>query len=315
MGWILRRLSAFCPLFCPAAAATLLLVSPLPSTANILPESALMIHVQPVSGSCVTPITLCDDIINTSWASGPQEFLIFFEPIAWQQSEYFVELCGLHTELTWPDAWELSAFDPCWGEGELSGTGPPYALDMSWYYCPVLPMGFHEVFLVARLVLIVNGEGRLGFPPGYLSPVDMDGTITLAHGYPAEAGLACGYTRYDCGHGPLCELELADSELALSASPGGSAQGETVLETIGYCNLSIDPGADWLAVSVRHSGYHQYQVLAVANAIGLDPGTYEAWVQISSPNWCTTCLQVLFTVEDLTSVREANWSAIKASYR
>jgi hypothetical protein len=308
------RLSAPLLLACMGGTLVLLATLPLRSAANILPESALMIHVQPVSGSCETPITLCDEIVNTSRASGPQEFLIFFEPIAWQQSGDPVTLGGLHTELTWPDAWELIEFDPCGGEGELSGAGPPYALDMSWYY-PSLPMGFHEVFLVARLVLDVDGEGWLGFPPGYLSPIELAGIITLAHGSPAEAGVECGFTRYDCGHGPLCELVFADTELHLRAPLGGAAEGETLLREIGHCQVEVDPGAAWLRVKVVPIPWDQNRIELSADAAGLALGTYETWVQASGWDWCTDCLKVLLTVEDLTSTREATWSAIKAQYR
>lgn len=306
------------PLLLACLGGTLVLPATLPlrSAANILPESALIIHVQPVSGSCETPITLCDDIVNTSRASGPQEFLIFFEPIAWQGSEDLVMLAGLHTELTWPGTWELIEFDPCWGSGELSGAGPPYALDMSWYYYPYLPMGHHEVFLIARLVLDVHGEGWLGFPPGYHSPIDLAGIITLAHGSPAQAGVECGYTRYDCGHGPLCELVLADTELQLHAPLGGVAAGETLLDEIGHCLVEVDPGAAWLRVKVVSIPWHdQSRIELSADATGLSPGTYQAWVQASSPMWSTDCLKVVFTVGDLTPALQTSWSAIKAQYR
>ena len=306
-------------------AASLLLLLTFPSTANVTPESALMVHVQPVTGSCEPGLTNCMQVQGTTAATGPLEFLLFFQPIYWQQSHQPVKIHGLHCELDWPETWELIEFDPCSGWGELSASGPPYALDIEWPYywwddCPDLPVQSEGIFLAARFVFNANGPGRFGAYHWWDG-----GTVELGcppqtfFTYPrmcfAEVALECEWTYFTCGYIPPCAPGFADEELHLSAPPGGIAEGETVLDGVDLCgSWGVNSLADWAQVALTELPNYQYRVVVTADATGLDPGVHETWIRGTSASYAR-CMRVVFTVQDLISTRSTSWSQVKALYR
>jgi len=300
-------------------AAAFLALLPLPSAANILPESALLIHVQPVTGTCATSITSCDEIVDTAPTLGAWEFLMFFMPIHWQQAGEPVDISALDCELVWPEAWEFVEGEVCTGSGYADLYTPPQDFHVGWQWgCPDLPIGHHEVFLVARFVFNVTEPGSFGFTnPLWGNTVTLgcyNPFVSYAKGCGAEVALPCDYTHIPCGYGPTCYIGFTPDQLALSAPPGGTATGETELWT-DLCYLgSLTGMADWLTVSATQIGFNHYQVLVTADASDLAVGTYESWIRAEAET-IGRCLPVTFTVGEVTPTNLPSWGAIKALYR
>jgi hypothetical protein len=203
-------------------AAVLLVSLPLPGAANILPESALLIHVQPVSGTCATSISDCNQIEDLAPTLGTWEFLMFFIPIHWQQSGEPVKLRGLDCDLVWPDTWQLTGGEFCSGWGQLDFSGPPYHFQVDWN-CADLPMGNGDVFLIARFEFAVNGPGRFDFAEMWGNTVTLgcpNAFLTYPKGCGAEVAPACAFTHYPCGYGPTCFIGFIPDQLELRAAPG-----------------------------------------------------------------------------------------------
>jgi hypothetical protein len=301
-----------------AAVALLLAVFALPGAANVLPESALLIHVRPVTGTCVTSITNCDQIEDLAPTLGTWEFLMFFMPIHWQLAHEPVELRGLDCDLVWPDTWELTGGEFCsgWG-GQLDLNGPPYHFQAGWD-CADLPIGNHEVFLIARFEFTVNGPGRFDFAdPRWGSTVTLgcpSAFLTYPKGCGAEVAPACAFTHIPCGYGPTCAIDFSPAQLELLAAPGDSAVGEVELQT-DLCTLrSLEPMADWLSVSATNVGFRHYKLAVTADASNLAVGTYESWIRAEAET-IGRCLPVTFVVGETTPMPGMTWGAIKALYR
>ena len=324
---VIRPLALLLPIVLGGAAAFLLSL-PTPCSANVLPESAILVQVQPVSGSCEPEIMSCFDIVRSTSESGPLEFLFFFEPIAWQQSGVPVCITQFHADIFWPENWELIEFDPCSGSGQLGSSGPPYALDVNWGgTCHELPMEYGEVFLVARLVLNVTGPGRLEFAGDWVELSDLntwpETFISYSYAAFAEAGMDCEYTHYYCAQHGMCWPHVYDPELILSAPPGGTDEGETIVTAMD-CFLNIHPWAEWVqAVLIDTDGDGwRFRLEVTADATGLSPGIYETSIQLTS-TWIARCLRIVFTVGDPTSVpappegsvQAESWGSIKVLYR
>lgn len=295
-----------------------------PGWANGLPESLLLTHVQPVSGSCVTSITRCEDIVRLTPEVGPLEFLVFFQPIYWQEIQEEVTIWRLHATLTWPENWQLMEFDPCNGYGSLDPYGPEHALEIDfvdpfWPYgpCPDLPIGYHEVFLVARIVLNVGGPGRLQYGFYVTNEVELgcwsNHFTSYAYGLSAEAGLDCEYTRDTCLQ-HRCYPDFVDPELHLTAPTGGVAQGRAVFNSHMCHNLAVDPRAAWATATIEEISYDESELVVTADATGLSPGVYETWIQVAD-DWIARCLHVVFTVEALTPVSATSWGRVKSVFR
>lgn len=291
-----------CRIVEPSFAALLLVASliaavtlyPAPCAANVAPESAILIHLQPVTGSCATSITNCNDIVRTTTEVGTMEFLLFFCRM-WSWSGEEVMLSALHADLIWPEGWNMLEFDSCYGWGELDPGGSSHALDIEWYPCPSLPDDPMAIFPVARLVMEVSGPGRLDFLHSTSNPVTLgcygDHFITYSVGVDAEAGMDCEYTHTLCGGNEYCLASFDPPGLSMTAPPGSAVWGEVGLR---------------------------------ADANGLTEGVYQTSIQLSSSLWqVARCLPVTFTVAENTSgpedrppeVRLASWGAIKEVYR
>ncbi len=333
-----------CRIVAPSLAPLLLVASliaavsfiPGISAANVAPESAILIHVQPVTGTCATPITNCNDIIRTTTEVGTMEFLLFFCRM-WSWSGEEIELSSLHADLIWPESWNLLEFDSCYGWGDLNPGGSSHALDIDWYpWCPVLPDDLMAIFPVARLVMEVNGPGRLDYLHPSSNPVTLgcygDQFITYAVGVDAEAGMDCEYTQTRCGGNEYCVAAFDPSELLLSAPPGSAVWGEVgftaVSPTMQLCSMAVDTRAPWAQAEIVPQPPSTHALLRVrADATGLAEGTYQTSIQLSSSLWhVARCLPVTFTVAQSAAgptapgdhppeVRLASWGAIKEVYR
>jgi hypothetical protein len=303
-------------------AAALLLTLPLPSAANILPESALLVHVQPVGEGCATPITTCDQIEDTAAGLGTWEFLLYFMPIHWQQAGEPIEIRSVDCELVWPEGWQFLDGEVCdFYGGELNLSAPPYHFyyDYSPYYwgCPDLPIGYHEVFLVARFVFNVTEPGRFGFASTWDNTVSLDCETpfpSYAKGCFAEVAQPCEFTHIPCAYGPTCGIGFDPDALVLHAAPGGTATAEVEL----YTDLCMLQGlvslADWLDVEQRAVDWIEYHLTVTADATGLAVGTYESWVRASAET-IGRCLPVTFIVGETTPTQPLSWGRIKALYR
>jgi hypothetical protein len=322
--------------------AGLFVLLPVLCRANIAPESGLLAHVQPVSGSCGTSITDCNQIVRSTVADGPIEFLVFFMKgaLSWPGEE--VCLQSLHNELSWPEAWQLVEFEPCGGgSGSLAPNGSTHPLDLAWfgssYGIGDVPGG---VIPVARLVMNVVGPGRLDI----VAPSGQN-QVTLRHNcygssfvtYPvevyAEAGMQCGYVSPHCGYSEsACQARFDASQLLLSALAGEVADSTVDFWATswynpdGLCPLTVETHASWCTgwIDPEYEFGHAH-LHVVANAVALTPGTYATEVELSSANWGTArCLPVEFVVgdpatstvgENPAAISTVSWGRVKAIYR
>lgn len=319
---IARCCSTLCRLSILGVAAALLLVSPPPSVANVLPESLLLMHVQPVGAGCATAITNCDQIVSATSTLGTWEFLLYFWPIHWQQANQPIDIRAIDCELNWPEAWEFVEGQMCdyWGD-ELYLSSPPYHLVYdyapygAWWDCPDLPIGDDEVFLVARFVFNATEPGSFRV----LNP-----TVTLdcaspfsSHPWEVPAKVVCDYSSGGtCYHdnGSDCVVFFEGPPLlVLNAPLGGTATGYSELWSEA-CNIGgVSSVTDWLDVEATVLGPRHWQLAVTADASGLAAGTYHGWVRATAPYNCR-CLPVTFTVSETTSANSPSWGAIKSLY-
>ncbi|MDM7915622.1 MAG: hypothetical protein ACE15D_17010 [Candidatus Eisenbacteria bacterium] len=306
-----------------AAAAAFFLVAP--AAANVIPESALLVHVQPIHGSCDTDITSCEQVIRTTPASGPTEFLIFYYPVFVQEDHPRIH--QLETVLAWPETWQLVDFDACAGFGFVDPSGPAHMLRIDWPDCPASG----SLFLVARLVLVVEGPGTLGFAEPWEIPIGLDcyddPFVSYAFGFSASAGSDCEYTNANCAGPEYCRADFEQPRLDLSVPFGGTTQGQVEFRAMDYqgwlCDLEVDTRADWAeAEIVPLGGLANANLVVTADATGLLPGVYETEVQLSTIS-IARCLLVSLTVEESASApeeqvpagRPASWGKVKGLFR
>lgn len=301
----------------------------IPSAANPLPESGLMFHVQPVSGSCETPITMCQQIVRWTAETGPLEFLLFFQPTLWEGMQQETHISQLHAYLTWPSSWHLTEFDKCGAtEGTLQALGSPHELSMTWTDCPSLPTAWDEVFLVARFVLDTDGPGRIEmqYTPDTAVEFCAGMGTTFPAGLSAEVGADCEYEGNGCLWTDWCTLYFPEPELYLSAIQGGMAHGEAIFVTEQCENeLTVDPRADWATAEIERINNYESNLLVTADATGLVPGTYETWIQVANGTLRARCLHVILNVGESTGVPDSDetqppaqgtsWGRIKTIYR
>lgn len=300
-----------------------------PCLANVAPESAILIHVQPVSGTCETTITNCSEMVRTTNEEGLLEFFIFFfKSFSWWDQQLCIH--SLQADLVWPESWQYIDFDPCSGSGWIEPTGSTHLLEMSWWntMIPDEPAG---VFLVGRIILNVRGPGRLDFVNLIANPVELVdaaqsgcwGTpfVTQAVGVDAEAGMDCEYTTMNCAGHEVCVAEFFEPELVLSALTGGVAHGQVEFWAENYmgelCDLAIDTRADWAEAEIEYSSPGHAYLQVTADASGLYMGVYQTEIQLSEELYfhVARCLPVVFTVENPTPGRRASWGWIKSIYR
>jgi hypothetical protein len=298
------------------------LVSPAPSLADMAPESALLVHVQPVSPGwewCLSPpISVCQDVVRSTPQEGELEFLLCFMVGTLGSGDC---LESLHTVLTWPSGWQLLEFEPsgeepCGWIGSLAGT----ELDLWWWEPPPLG-GWYSVVPVARLVMNVVGPGQLGFS-GTSEVVlrsDCQGPTYVTHPVQvsAVAGLACGHGGRTCFFaGTYCVPVFHDPELVLHAPTGGVADSTTLFSfDLGVCYYEVYTNAPWCTAFIE-TDYPYSKLHVTADATGLPPATYETAIELYQPYFGVgRCLPVTFLVEGATATSGASWGRIKSLYR
>lgn len=301
----------------------------IPCSANILPESGMAIHVQPVTGSCETSITACDEVVPWTYETGPLEFLIFFQPTAWQPWDQPLCILELYSYVEWPESWELIEFDPC---GAPNWTFIDGTIWMSWFPGGApLTTEWEGVSLVARLVLNADGPGwvRVADSEVWMGRVYDEYCLDFAGTYPsgmsAEVGVDCEYEGNGCPWIDWCELNFAEPELYLSAPHGGVAHGRMTFGTDHCDALTVDTRADWATAEIEPIGYYESVLLVTADATALPPGTYETWIQVANELFQARCLHVIFNVSESSSVPdsdetpppalETTWGRLKTIYR
>ncbi len=311
----------------------LLVCAPASAVANVAPESALLIHVQPVAEGCATPITHCSDIVRSTTEAGTLEFVIFFTRVySWGGEE--LELFEVHADLTWPETWVWIGGEQCGAGDLLPANGRSLPLDLYWWDCPLLPEAPLAVFPVARLIFEVNGPGRLDFANPSSNPVLLgcweENFVTYAVGVDAEAGMDCEYTLMRCAGNEACTPRFDSPQLELTAPPGAAAWGEVgvtaVSFTQGACELLVTAldGWAWGEVVPNHPDDPHGRLRVRADATGLTPGVYRTRMQVAAPlTRIARCLPVVLTVQESTAAPEpgrvetrvASWGKVKTLYR
>lgn len=309
---LLLPLSFLLPLFLPA-----------PSRADVAPESALLVHVQPVSPDhqwCLAPpVSTCGDIVRSTPAEGQLEFLICFMAGMVGSGDC---LQSLHTQISFPGAWELVSFEPWWGDescgwyGDIDGS----ELDLWWYEDhPVV--GFYGVLPVARFVMNVNGPGRFdlyGTPQAVLR-AGCDGATYVTHPWQkyGEAGIGCGHPGHTCAfRTEFCVPVFQDPELVLHAPTGGAADSTTLFSfDLWECVFTVDTNAPWCTAFIE-TDFPYSELHVTADAAGLPPATYETAIELYQPYFgIGRCLPVQFIVEETIATAPASWGRIKVLYR
>jgi hypothetical protein len=303
---------------------------PAVATANPLPPGGLFVHVQPVNPSFCDECSFayCEDLTQHTELTGLVEFDLFVYPLEFVWMMPDVAFYQLAAELHWPSDWQLVSLELCGGAvGSIDPTGPGTAhLEAAWPNCPLLSES-QRVFLAARLVLDVTHagtfgatflEGRMGCPPD-------DFEIWLVDGF-AQAGMECSYCYTDCYFEWLCEPQPDPTTLALEALAGDATGGQIHVLLLGWdplysCELNAEATADWLSCSLQQIDDDEYQIGLIADASGLEPGVYEAWVRAVSD--CIGCTRVVFTVLAVQGLEEEpgadrlgiSWGQLKTLYR
>jgi len=308
---------------------TLLLAAAPLALANVAPETALLIHVQQPGDGC-DAVANCTAVANRTEQLGQVEFLLLFSARELQSGSEPLEIYSFHTDLVWPESW---VFVNGWwcsgatGSFDWEGAGP-HALDMQFWPCAELPQTWDGVFPLARLIFNTDVPGRIGAESYWDGASAVLGcppssfTVSTAVCF-AEVGFACEYNEFSCGYSSPCGASFADTQLELSALPGGSAQAETELTIGDLCGwFQVETLADWLDVGVTEIEPDHYRLLVTADATDLPPGDYDSWVRALLPQR-GHCLPVAFRVQDPTGVeelpagqaQETSWSRVKALYR
>jgi hypothetical protein len=253
---------------------------------------------------------------------GDVEFLLFFMSGSLVGSGDCLE--SLHTVLTWPQAWSLAKFEPCYPlGGSLDPGGTTHVLDLGWGYPYPVGEGYGAVIPVARLVMNVVGPGRLDFASGGEAVIlnNCSGSTFVTHPIQiyAEAGMACDYLAASCNfRGGYCKPVFHDPELVLKAPTGGASDSTVLFHSdLLFCGFAVDTNAPWCAASVEvEQDGHNYRLHVTADATGLPPKTYETAIELSNDFMGTGgCLPVRFHVEAPTATATATWGRVKALYR
>jgi hypothetical protein len=300
------------------------LATPVPSRADVAPESALLVHVQPVSPGnewCQSPpISTCGEVVRSTPQEGPLEFLICFMAGMVGSGDC---LQSLHTEVFWPGTWEFVSFEPLLGDescgwnGEFNGS----ELDLWWYEDH--PMGgFYSVLPVARFVMNVSGPGRFelyGAAEAVLR-AGCDGATYVTHPWQkyGEAGIGCGHPGHTCAFRDPegCVPVFQDPELVLVAPSGGTVDSTTLFSFDLYgCHHEVHTNAPWCAASIE-TDYPYSRLHVTANAAGLLPATYETAIELYNPYFGVgRCLPVTFVVEETIATSPVSWGRVKTFYR
>jgi hypothetical protein len=307
-----------------------LLIVPTSSTnANVIPESALLFHVQPVAGPdyCETsPLTDCFEIIRHTEETGLVEFDLFIHPIAYVEEHLPIQ--SLTTVLEWTANLELVSWESCAPAGDLSVDGHTADLWLHWPDCP--PMA-EEILLAARLQFNVTGYGILDAPGVSELVLGCPGGdfTAMAVGAYAQAGVECTYCFVKCGRHEHCEPHLDPDVLYLEAHEGEMVEGEIVISAESptgppfHCELECTEYEDWMTINLEELEWPDFRLTVAADASVLQEGVYEGKVYVESYT-CMNCADIVFTVTGISglpdddpdgALKSVSWGAVKARHR
>jgi hypothetical protein len=298
------------------------LLCPAVLLANPLPPAAVFTHVQPIDPQFCgqTAITLCDQLVQYTEESGPLEFDLFIDPLAfWGEALYALTL-----DLEWPAGWVLLGWEPCGGGGgSFDVAGDRGTLALTWPACPIMS---GELFLAARVSFDVTATGRLrvldcggqtigvGCPPGTFYE------WALTNG--AMAAVECAYCWADCeyGDGP-CRVEPTPKRLDLEAAQGEVLTRDVEVHYWGPCPCDYVVTEPWIEYELEWVGEYDQLMHVTIDTGPLVPGAYSAWIRLESE--CVDCVRVELTVlphgQEVEEYDPAgvptSWGRIKSGYR
>ena len=292
------------------------LVFPAPTGANPVPEAMVYFNVRPAGPPeeyCVTEVTRCAEMNQSTEQQGLVEFQIFIDPQQGMHGAIPVPMFA--TYLSWPETWTLMDYMPCreWDWCYLEPSGPnPHPLEIGWQ-CTI-PDG---LFLALTLVFDVQGYGKLDTGGECTLWLDCPAFEVYPTAHYAEAGTGCEYTNQPCARSSFrCLPDLAGLQLSMTASEGGLAHGELEFEIEGYpypmCDFTANCEVPWVTGYVVSDPSLSDAVLFVdADATGLETGVHESEIQIAydgfydgAPSRSARCLPVFLTVEPATSIED-----------
>lgn len=317
-------------------AALILFASP--SHANVLPESALLVHI---GDSEPQPVVTCTQIVASTTATGHVAFEVYFMRCSYFPPDEVLCLAALDGHLQWPENWNLVQVET-FGDAECTidpaGESNPWipegyrnhawsmAFPASSY--SLVSMDPEGVVPILRVVLDVVGTGSLRPMATVTLRHDCVGAAftTVPNWEAAKAGLVCGYWSPRCLYQFYCYPNFHINRLELTV-PTGSVVRDTV--TIGndhneyiQCGYSIDTHASWCEASyfdhMQYPPYHIGYLAVEANAAGLAPGVYETDIYLTNvghPDYFSACLPVVLDVTGDVATEAMSWSTIKALYR
>jgi hypothetical protein len=297
--------------------------------ANVIPESAILFHVQPVAGPdyCETsPLTSCYEIIRHTEETGLLEFDLFIHPIAYVDEHLPIQ--SLETVMEWTANLELVSWESCAPIGELTVDDHTAGLWLHWPDCP--PM-IEEILLAARFTFNVTGYGILDAPglSNLVLGCPGDDFTAAAVGAYAQAGVECTYCFVKCGRYEHCEPHLDPDVLYLETHEGGLVDGEIIITAESpsgppiHCELDCTEYEDWMEITLEELEWPYQRLTVTGDASALEEGLYEGKVYVESYT-CMNCADVVFTVTGISGVpgddpdgaRETvSWGAVKARHR
>jgi hypothetical protein len=281
-----------------------LLVFPVPASANPLPDAMVSFNVRPAGPPeerCVSDITLCVQMEQSTQEQGLIEFQIFIHPMHGD-----TPVRAFQTYLTCPEAWTL--VDACSNADD-------------WYFYPEDPGSWYlgcvwdclvpdgNFFLAATLVFDVQGYGKLDTPGDCELWLDCpDYFVVNPTAHFGEAGRGCEFTDQPCATWEyFCEPDFGGQQLLLTAPEGGTAHGELAFTTGMWftCEFAVNPDAPWVTGYVEGE-YYDLVLFVDADASGLEPGVHETEMQLvwddGQARRLARCVPVILTVEPASSV-------------
>ncbi len=299
------------------------------SWANPLPGMmGLFIHVQPVNENyCVeNPITACEQIQQYTTETGLVEFDIYGVDFALGPEGIVYEICAT---LDWSPAWSFVDWEPCQdGVGTLEVNGSGGQLCVTWEQCPTIGTA---PFLIARVLLNVDGFGELIIPPVYDDYITIDCPPyewdDLVFGHRAQAGVECAYCYTNCNLTTPQSPRLSEHDLALEAQQGETAVAVIPGEMLGVSGpipFDVEGTEPWLTGELQWTVSTLFEITVTADAGAMLPGTYECWLRAEAQ--CADCARISFTVlpfpqgveeepQPQPDEQPASWGRIKDRYR
>jgi hypothetical protein len=284
------------------------------ASANPMPESAVLIHVQPWDPAFCqnNPIHACAQVVQYSEIEGDVEFDVFLaNPFG-----FLSPFSSASMIVNWPETWQFTSFQDCLGGDVTTSIGDHTVSLQINYGSPISPGSF---LLVGRFRMQVSGFGALDFD-SVVFGAQHAGIISLA-----QAGVECTYSYLSCSNFmEPCGAHIQPDLLELHVPQGGMVTGTMSAWASFMCapgQVQFLEAADWMELDVAWDESYSHAALTVnVNAAGLAPGVYPAVIRAVTQ--VVYCASVLVYVEPVSSVpdpgpvtRSRSWGGVKALYR